>query len=56
MKENSKILIKEKSDRGVLRFLMNNLDQKNALSESMMNILMDEIKGASYDKSIKVMV
>ena len=56
MKENSKILIKEKSDRGVLRLLMNNLDQKNALSESMMNILMDEIKGASSDKSIKVMV
>ena len=56
MKENSKILIKEKSDRGVLRLLMNNLDQKNALSESMMSILMEEIKGASSDPSIKVIV
>ena len=56
MKENSKILIKEKSDRGVLRLLMNNLDQKNALSENMMNILIDEIKAASSDPSIKVIV
>ncbi|GIS86453.1 MAG: hypothetical protein CM1200mP17_10210 [Woeseia sp.] len=44
MKENSKILIKESCDKGVLRLLMNNLDQKNALSENMMNILIDEIK------------
>ena len=35
---------------------MNNLDQKNALSESMMSILMEEIKGASSDPSIKVIV
>jgi len=56
MKENLKILIKEKSDEGVLRLIMNNLDQGNALSESMMSILMDEIKGASSDQSIKVIV
>ena len=35
---------------------MNNLDQKNALSENMMNILIDEIKAASSDPSIKVIV
>ena len=34
----------------------NNLDQKNALSENMMNILIDEIKAASSDPSIKVIV
>ena len=56
MKENSKILIKEKSDKGVLRLVMNNLDQKNALSENMMNILIDEIKAVSSDPSIKVIV
>ena len=56
MKENLKILIKEKSDKGILRLIMNNLDQKNALSENMMSILMDEIKGASSDQSIKVIV
>ena len=56
MKENSKILIKESCDNGVLRLVMNNLDQKNALSENMMNILIDEIKAASSDPSIKVIV
>ena len=49
-------LIKEKSDHGVLRLIMNNSDQGNALSESMMSILMDEIKSASSDQSIKVIV
>ena len=49
-------LIKEKSDHGILRLIMNNLDQGNALSEGMMSILMDEIKGASSDQSIKVIV
>ena len=56
MKENLKILITENSDKGVLRLVMNNLDQKNALSENMMNILIDEIKAASSDPSIKVIV
>ena len=56
MKENLKILIKEKSDKGVLRLIMSNLDHKNALSSNMMSILMDEIKDASSDKSIKVIV
>ena len=56
MKENLKILIKEKSDKGVLRLIMNNLVQRNALSKNMMSILMDEIKGASSDQSIKVIV
>ena len=44
MKENINILIKEKSDKGVLRLIMNNADQKNPLSESMMSTLMEEIK------------
>ena len=56
MKEHLKILIKEKSEEGVLRLIMNNLDQRNALSESMMSILIDEIKDASSNQSIKVIV
>ena len=56
MKEDLKILIKASCDNGVLRLVMNNLDQKNALSENMMNILIDEIKAASSDPSIKVIV
>ena len=56
MKEHLKILIKEKSEEGVLRLIMNNLDQRNALSESMISILIDEIKDASSNQSIKVIV
>jgi len=56
MSEDIKILIKEKSDKGVLRLVMNNLDYKNALSNKMMSMLRDEIKSASSDKSIKVIV
>ena len=56
MNENLNILIKEKSDKGVLRLIMNNSDQKNPLSERMMSKLMDEIRGASSDQSIRVIV
>ena len=56
MSEDIKILIKEKSDKGVLRLVMNNLDYKNALSNKMMSMLEDEIKVASLDKSTRVIV
>jgi len=56
MKENLNILIKEKSEKGVLRLTMNNSDQKNPLSENMMSMLMEEIKEASLDQSIRVIV
>ena len=53
---NENILIKEKSERGILRLTMNNSDQKNPLSEIMMSLLADEIKRASSDKSVRVIV
>ena len=56
MNEVSGILIKEKSHKGVLRLTMNNLDQKNALSETMISILKDELEDASTDQSIRVIV
>ena len=56
MNENLNMLIKEKSDKGVMRLMMNNSDQKNPLSEGMMSMLMDEIEGASSDQSIRVIV
>ena len=56
MDNNSPILIKEKSDKGVLCLTMNDLACKNALSNKMLSILLDEIKNASIDKSIKVIV
>ena len=56
MSESSKILTIDKSGNGVLRLTMNNLDQKNALSERMMSEVMSEIRNASQDKSIKVII
>ena len=56
MEENINILIKEKSNKGVLRLIMNNADKKNPLSESMMSMLMEQIKGASSDQSVRVIV
>ena len=56
MKENLNILIKEKSEKGVLRLTMNNSDQKNPLSQKLMNTLIDEIKEASSDQSIRIIV
>ena len=53
---NENILIKDKSERGILRLTMNNSDQKNPLSEIMMSLLADEIKRASSDKSVRVIV
>tara|TARA_B100000579_G_scaffold328939_1_gene278981 strand:+ start:3721 stop:4524 length:804 start_codon:yes stop_codon:yes gene_type:complete len=56
MVKNSPIIIKEKSDQGVLRLIMNDSVSKNALSNKMLGSLLDEIKNASVDKSIKVIV
>ena len=56
MSESSKILTSDKSGNGVLRLTMNNLDQKNALSERMMSEVMSVIRNASQDKSIKVII
>ena len=56
MNKVSNILTKEKFGNGILRLTMNNLDQKNALSESMIQILTDELEAASSDQSIRVIV
>ena len=56
MNKNLNILTKEKSDKGVLKLIMNDADKKNPLSEAMMSQLMDEIKAASLDKSVRVIV
>ena len=56
MNKNAQILIKERSNNGVLRLIMNDLVSKNSLSEEMMNLLLDEFKSASKDESIKVIV
>ena len=56
MQENSNILITDKSSDGILRLILNDLQHKNALSEIMINSLIEEINLASSDKSVKVIV
>ena len=55
MNKNSKI-INEISSEGILRLTINNLDQNNALSESMIQILIDELEAAASNQSIRVIV
>ncbi len=55
MNKNSKI-INEISSEGILRLTINNLDQNNALSENMIQILIDELEAAASNQSIRVIV
>ena len=56
MQENSNILITDKSSDGILRLVLNDLQHKNALSEIMINSLIEKINLASSDRSVKVIV
>jgi enoyl-CoA hydratase/carnithine racemase len=57
MKDNfENILLVNSDDNGVLRLTLNDLDNKNALSELMMQKLINAIREASKDKSVKVIV
>ena len=57
MKESSEnILLIECNDDGILRLTLNDLDNKNALSELMMQKLINAITESSKDNSIKVIV
>ncbi len=50
------ILLIDDKDFGILRLTLNDLDNKNALSELMMKKLINAITEASTDKSVKVIV
>jgi len=57
MKENlNNILHLDKDDKGILRLTMDDHSNKNALSELMMNELINAINSASTDNSTKVIV
>ena len=57
MKESSEnILLIECNDDGILRLTLNDLDNKNALSELMMQKLINAITESSKDNSIKVIL
>jgi len=56
MSIKNQILLKENLESGILRLVLNDLENKNALSKKMIFSLMDEISSASKEKSIKVII
>ena len=57
MKENSEnILLIDQNDIGIVRLTLNDFDNKNALSELMIQKLIDAITESSKDNSVKVIV
>ena len=57
MKNNSEnILLIDSTDTGILRLTLNDPDNKNALSELMIQKLINTITRASKDNSVKVVV
>ncbi len=57
MKDNlEKILLVDRNDYGVLRVTLNDIDNKNALSELMMQKLIKAISEASTNNDVKVIV
>lgn len=55
-KNSSDILILEKKEKGILSLIMNNPQNRNALSESMMSMLNNAINEASIDQDTKVII
>ena len=53
---SSNILIKEKHPNGIMRLILNDCDNKNALSEKMLTSLLDAIKDISNQQDIKVII
>ena len=53
---SSDILIKEKHPNGIMRLILNDCDNKNALSENMLTSLVDAIKDISNQQDIKVII
>ena len=57
MKDTSEhILLTDLDDNGILRLTLNDIDNKNALSESMMQKLIEAISKASKDNYVKLIV
>ena len=53
---SERILLKDLNENGILRLTLNDIDNKNALSESMMQKLIEAISEASKDNSVKVII
>ena len=56
MSIENQILLKENSEQGILRLIMNDPNRKNALSEKMISNLKEAISLASSDNLVKVII
>ena len=56
MENEMNILISDIPREGILRLVMDDQKSGNALSEDMMSRLMETIKKASIDESIKIII
>ena len=52
----SNILIREEYPNGIMKLIMNDCDNKNALSENMLTSLAEAIKNISNQQEIKVII
>ena len=55
-KSLNNILKKDKIEYGILRLTLDDQDNKNALSKTMMEQLKDSLNSASLDDSVKVII
>ena len=55
-KSSNNILRKDKVEDGILRLTLDDQENKNALSKTMMEQLKDSLNSASLDDSVKVVV
>ena len=56
MNDSNSIILKDDSNEGVLRLILNDLESKNSLSEKMIKCLINSISDAAVQKSVKVIV
>ena len=56
MKNTSSILIKEEHPNGIIKLILNDNDNKNALSEHMLTSLVSAIKDISQQQEVKVII
>ena len=55
-KKNSKVLETYLNENGIIRFILNNPKNLNALSENMMDLIQNNLVKASLDKNIRVII
>ena len=53
---NEKLLVGSLDHFGILRLVLSDVERRNALSETMLNALIEEIEKASDDENVRVII